>query len=111
MTKPLIWLGNSLAAVRAFSDAARREAGYHLGKTQSGRDPSDWKPMPAIGVGVREIRIHAENEYRVIYVAKFAEAIYVLHAFTKKSQQTAKRDIDMAAQRYCELGKLRVRHE
>ncbi len=67
--------------------------------------------MSSVGVGIREIRIHAENEYRVIYVAKFAEAVYVLHAFTKKTQQTAKRDIALATQRYQELGKLRERHE
>lgn len=109
--KPIFWLGNSLAAVRDFSDEARRETGYQLNKTQSGREPSDWKPMSSIGVGVKEIRIHAENEYRVIYVAKFAEAVYVLHAFTKKTQQTAKRDIDLATQRYRDLGKLRKQHE
>ena len=59
--------------------------------------------MASIGLGVQEIRIHAENEYRVIYVAKFAEAIYILHAFTKKSQETAQRDIEIAAKRYREL--------
>lgn len=67
--------------------------------------------MSSIGLGVKEIRIHAENEYRVIYVAKFAEAVYVLHAFTKRTQQTSKRDIDLATQRYQDLGKLRKRHE
>lgn len=109
--KPVLWLGNSLAAVRAFSDEARREVGYQLSKTQSGREPSDWRPMSSIGVGVKEIRIHAENEYRVMYVAKFVEAVYVLHAFAKKTQQTTKRDIELATQRYQELGKRRIRHE
>ncbi len=59
--------------------------------------------MPTVGHGVREIRVHAENEYRVFYVAKFAEAVYVLHAFAKKTQQTAKRDIELAADRYKQL--------
>lgn len=101
--KPVRWLGTSLAAVKAFPDEARREAGFELGEVQKGLEPSDWKPMAAIGAGVKEIRIHAENEYRVIYVAKFAEAVYVLHAFAKKTQQTGQKDIDLAAKRYREL--------
>ena len=98
--KPLKWLGNSLQAVRAFPDGARREAGFELTEVQKGSDPSDWKPMPSIGLGVKETRIHAENQCRVIYVAKFAEAVYILHAFAKKTPQTTQRDIDLAAQRY-----------
>ena len=101
--KPIVWLGDSLERVRAFSDDARREAGFELGEVQKGLDPSDWKPLPLIGAGVREIRIHAGKEYRVLYVAKFAEAIYVLHAFDKKSQQTARKDIETGARRYREL--------
>ncbi|OFZ70103.1 MAG: hypothetical protein A2Z01_03755 [Betaproteobacteria bacterium RBG_16_58_11] len=101
--KPIIWIGNSKANLRAFSDDARRQAGFELNEVQKGKVPSDWKPMASIGLGVQEIRIHAENEYRVIYVAKFAEAIYILHAFTKKSQGTAQRDIEIAATRYRQL--------
>lgn len=105
--KPIVWVSDSLEGLRKFSDEARRAAGYQLSKVQSGDEPSDWKPMPSIGLGVKEIRIHSENEYRVVYVAKFAEAIYVLHAFTKKTQQTAKRDVDLAAKRYRELANQR----
>lgn len=105
--KPIIWMSDSLEGLRKFSDDARREAGYQLNKVQFGNEPSDWKPMPNIGLGVKEIRIHTGNEYRVVYVAKFAEAIYVLHTFTKKTQQTAKRDVDLAAQRYRELANQR----
>ena len=101
--KPITWLGDSLEQVRAFPDDARREAGFELGEVQKGLDPSDWKPMTVVGAGVREIRIHTANEYRVMYIAKFAEAIYVLHAFAKKTQQTSKKDIDLASQRYREL--------
>ena len=101
--KPITWLGDSLDQVRAFPDDARREAGFELGEVQKGLDPSDWKPMTGVGAGVKEIRIRTENEYRVMYVAKFAEAVYVLHAFTKKTQQTPKKDIDLASQRYREL--------
>ena len=101
--KPITWLGDSLEQVRGFPDDARREAGFELGEVQKGFDPSDWKPMTGVGAGVKEIRIRTENEYRVMYVAKFAEAVYVLHAFTKKTQQTPKKDIDLASQRYREL--------
>jgi phage-related protein len=101
--KLITWLGDSLEQVRGFPDDARREAGFELGEVQKGLDPSDWKFMTVVGAGVREIRIHTENEYRVMYVAKFAEAVYVLHAFAKKTQQTSKKDIELAGQRYREL--------
>lgn len=101
--KPITWLGNSLDQVRAFPDEARREAGFELFEVQKGLDPSDWKPMAGVGAGVKEIRIQSGNEYRVMYLAKFAEAVYVLHAFAKKTQQTSKKDIDLASQRYREL--------
>lgn len=105
--KPLTWLGDSLHSVREFSDVARRQAGFELSELQKGLEPSDWKPLNSVGIGVKEIRIHAENEYRVIYVAKFAEAIYVLHAFTKKTRQTAKPDIKTATRRYQDLQQYR----
>ena len=70
--------------------SARREAGHQLDQVQRGRDPDDWKAMPTIGAGVREVRIHdADGAFRVIYVAKFEAAIYVLHCFQKKSQRGA----------------------
>ena len=105
--KPIIWLGSSLDDVRRFSSKARQAIGYQLYKVQNGLEPSDWKPMPSIGVGVREIRIHADRAYRVIYVAQFQEAVYVLHAFVKKTQQTSKGDVELAARRGRELKKLR----
>jgi phage-related protein len=70
---------------------------------QSGLDPKDWKPTPSVGAGVNEIRIQAGGQWRVLYVAKFVDAVYVLHAFGKKTQRTAKADIDLAAKRYGEL--------
>ena len=70
---------------------------------QTGREPSDWKPMSEVGAGAREIRVRDEaGAFRVIYVAKFADAIYVLHAFQKKVQKTAQTDIDLAGRRYRE---------
>lgn len=101
--KPLIWLGDSRKVIQVFPGDARREAGHQLDKVQHGLTPDDWRPIAAIGMAVNEIRIHVENEYRVIYVAKFAEAAYVLHAFIKKTRQTAQRDIELAAHRYRQL--------
>ena len=66
---------------------------------QSGYEPSDWKAMSSIGRGVREIRVHYEGQYRVIYIAKFSESIYVLHVFRKKTQRTSRQDIDLARNR------------
>lgn len=97
--KPVHWLGDSRKAVSRFPDEARRLAGWQLYFVQLGRDPGDWKPMPTIGAGVREIRIHAEGEYRVIYLASPGAAVYVLHAFGKKAQRTPKADIELARQR------------
>lgn len=101
--KAMRWLGDSLDAVKGFSDEAKREAGHQLGQVQEGHEPSDWKPMETVGAGVREIRIRVEKAYRVLYVAKFPEAIYVLHAFEKKTQRTSKTDLDLASTRYRQL--------
>ena len=98
--KPLRFVGSSLDDLRDFPAEARQQAGFDLYAFQRGLDPSDWKPMPALGAGVREIRIHVLGEWRVIYMAKFADAIYVLHAFHKKSQKTRREDIDLVRQRY-----------
>ncbi len=104
--KPVEFRGSALADLRAFPNAARREAGFQLDRVQRGRDPDDWKPMKSIGAGVREIRIRAaDGAYRMIYVAKFAEAVFVLHCFQKKSRKTAREDVDVAAKRYKELVK------
>lgn len=101
--KPIRWLGDSLNRVREFPPDARHKTGIELRCVQQGEMPSDGRPMPSVGAGVNEIRVHANNEYRVLYVAKFAETVYVLHAFVKKTQRTEKRDIDLAARRHREL--------
>ena len=99
MSKPLYFVGSALEDLRAFPRAPRREAGYQLDRVQFGLEPSDWKPMPTVGRGVREIRIHNEGQYRVIYVAKVHDAVYVLHAFQKKTQKTRKQDVEIARRR------------
>jgi phage-related protein len=102
--KRVTFHGDSLDRLRAFPENARRQAGHELYQVQSGRDPSDWKPMPSVGAGAREIRIRdASGTYRVIYIVSFADAIHVLHAFQKKSQKTAGRDLAVAAARLREL--------
>ena len=106
--KPLEWIGTSLEAVRAFGDEARKHIGYQLYRVQSGLEPSDWKPMTVVGSGVREIRVHSrKDEFRAIYVATFEEAVYVLHAFQKKSRKTPKPDLELASSRFKELVKQR----
>ncbi len=101
--KPIRWLGDSLNCVRDFPEAARHEAGTELRHVQQGEQPTDWKPMVTVGQGVYEIRVHADGEYRVLYVAKFSESVYVIHAFEKKARRTAKHDIAIAAKRYRQL--------
>ena len=102
--KEIDFRGDSLDALRAFPVAARKEAGFQLDKVQSGLDPDDWKPMNTIGSGVREIRIQdAAGIFRVIYIAKLADAVYVLHCFQKKTTKTSDMDKDLATKRYKEL--------
>jgi phage-related protein len=102
--KAVSFLGDSLAAVRSFPDEARREAGFQIDSVQRGLDPDRWKPMKTVGQGVREIRVvDASGAFRVIYLATLSDAVYVLHAFQKKTQATAKRDLDVATNRYMEL--------
>jgi phage-related protein len=103
MLKPLEWLGSSREAVQRFPAQARQRAGYELHRIQSGLQSSDWKPMPSIGPGVQEVRIHTELEHRVFYIAKYEQAIYILHAFEKKTRKTARFDLELAKSRFREL--------
>ena len=98
--KPLRLVGSSLNDLRDFPAEARRQTGFELHAIQRGLDPSDWKPIPDVGPGAREIRIHVLGEWRVLYVAKFGDAVYVLHAFRKKTQKTLREDVELARQRY-----------
>ena len=79
---------------------AQRKARYQLRLVQQGKEPDDFKPMPSVGPGTYEIRVQLSDAYRVFYIAKFEEAVYVLHAFQKKTQKTARRDIEIGRQRY-----------
>ncbi len=99
--KEIRWIGSSYDDVIAFPRAPRKEAGFQLGRVQAGLDPTDWKPFDEVGAGAREIRINdAKGIFRVMFVAKFEEAVYVLHCFQKKTQATSKQDKDIATARY-----------
>ena len=102
--KPVVFLGDSLGLIRAFPEGARRAAGYQLERVQRGLDPDDWKPMTSIGEGVREIRVRdTTGAYRVMYLASFRDAVYVLHAFVKKAQRTPAPDMKLATARLKQL--------
>jgi phage-related protein len=99
--KQIRWVGSAYDDLLAFPRDARKESGFQLGKVQAGLEPADWKPFDELGAGIREIRIRdAGGIYRVMYVAKFEEAVYVLHCFRKKARATGKRDKAIAAARY-----------
>ena len=101
--KPIIWLGSSYNDLLDFPKEARQSAGYNLDKIQRGQEPADWKPMTSIGQGVKEIRIHSDNEYRVLYLAQKEESIYVLHSFVKKTQKTSSKDLELAKKRFKQI--------
>lgn len=101
--KKAIFRGNSLEAIRSFPEAAKKDAGYAIDDIQAGLMPSDFKPMPDVGRGVYEVRIStppSKDQYRIFYIAKLGGAVYILHAFQKKTQQTAKHDIDAGRREY-----------
>ena len=105
--KPVEWIMNSRKDLKKFPDDARNIAGNQIWMVQLGRQPDDWKPMPSVGPGAIEIRIHQPHEHRVIYVAKFPEAVYVLNAFEKKTPKTPQPEIDKARKAYAEMQRIR----
>ncbi len=102
--KPIDWRGSSLRDIKdndIFTPNARREAGHQLAQVQVGLEPDRWKPFDDVGAGTKEIIINLDDGwFRVMYVAKFSEAVYVLHCFKKKTNTTSKHDKDVAASRY-----------
>jgi phage-related protein len=99
--KQIRWVGSAYDDLLALPKDARKEACFQFGKVQAGLEAADWKPFDDVGAGTREIRIRdASGIYRVMYIAKFDEAVYVLHCFQKKTQATSKQDKAIAAVRY-----------
>ena len=105
--KRIAWLGDSLARLREAPEDVRADAGYQLDLVQRGGAPTDFRPMPGVGPGAMEIRVRGDNEYRVFYVARFEEAVYVLHCFAKKTRATRKADLDLGRRRYAAMLELR----
>lgn len=102
--KPITFWGDSLNCLRDFPEDVRHDAGFQLDKVQCVQQPDDFKPMPSIGKGVEELRIWDDSStYRIVYLARLSDAVYVLHAFQKTTQATARRDIELASKRYNEL--------
>ncbi len=104
MRRAVEWVGSSKADFKTFPASAQSEAGYQLFRVQCGLEPGDWKPMPTIGAGVKELRIRdVAGAFRVIYLAIRPEGLYVLHCFQKKSQRTSLHDLRLAKQRFGEV--------
>jgi phage-related protein len=112
--KDVQFRGHSLADMKEFPQSARREAGFQIDRVQRGFEPCDWKPMTSVGAGVREIRITEGDPphriYRVFYVTKLGDVVYVLHCFQKTTQKTSLRDINIGKLRLQEL-KVELSHE
>ena len=108
LEKEIRWVGSSYSDLLAFPDESRRQAGFQLAKVQAGLDPDNWKPFDIVGAGTREIRVNEqEGAFRVMYVAKFVEAVYVLHCFHKKTQATSRQDREIAEARYRAVANVR----
>ncbi len=104
--KPIVFLGDALDRLRDFPDNPRRLAGFQLDRVQRGLEPDDFKPMKTVGKGVEEIRVRdSSGAYRIIYLARLKDAVYVLHAFKKTSQRTSKADVELAQARLAELSR------
>ncbi|SCK37110.1 Phage-related protein [Variovorax sp. HW608] len=104
--KKITFLGGSAGLIRGFPESAKKDAGFQLDKVQQGLEPDDWEPMTTVGPGCREIRIWEEDgTYRVLYVAKFPEAVYVLNAFKKTMKKTPQANIDAAKAAYAQIPK------
>ena len=104
--KQVRFRGTSFEALRAFPEMARRDAGYQIDRVQKKLEPDDFKPMTAVGKSVYEVRVQeVSGAYRVIYIAKFEQFVYVLHCFQKKMQRTSKKDVDIARFRFRDLMK------
>ena len=101
--KAIVFLGDSRERLRDCPKEVRHEVGVELRLIQNGENPRNWKPMSGVGSGAIEICVKAGKEYRVFTVAKFEEAIYVLHVFVKKSRQTPPGHIDIAKKRFKQL--------
>ncbi|AXE99493.1 type II toxin-antitoxin system RelE/ParE family toxin [Paraburkholderia hospita] len=108
LEREICWVSSSYNDLLAFPDESRRQAGFQLAKVQAGLAPDNWKPFDIVGAGTREIRINEqEGSFRVMYVAKFVEAVYMLHCFHMKTQATSRHDREIAEARYRAVANVR----
>ncbi len=99
--RPIAWVGSAFDDLLCFPEKVRREAGYQLHRLQAGLEAADWKPMTEIGRGVEEVRLRSSSgAYRILYLARFEEAVYILHCFIKKSRRTSEHDKRIAKARF-----------
>lgn len=96
-------MGDTRKVAQGLPTPAKHALGVQLMMVQNGLDPMDWKPLKAVGPGVREIRVTVGGAYRLIYTTRVRGTVYVLHVFEKKRQKTSKADIDLARERLAEL--------
>ena len=101
--KPVIWLGDSLRELKTFPAVVQDEMGYAIYLAQCGQKHVSAKPLTGLGSGVLEVvSDHRGNTFRCVYTVRFADRVFVLHAFQKKSKRgmaTPKPDIDLITQR------------
>ena len=103
--KPLFWVGSSREDLREFPEDVKDAFGYALYLAQTGRKDPHAKPLKGFGgAGVLEVvEDHAGDTYRTVYTVRFADAVYVLHAFQKKSKRgiaTTKKELDLVRNRF-----------
>jgi phage-related protein len=114
--RPLFWMGSSRRDVRSFPQQVRRDIGQALYATQLGETDPAVKPLKGFGGGsvLEVVANHEGDTWRLVYTVRYAEAIYVLHAFQKKSKSgraTAKTDIELVLHRLAQAERLhRERH-
>ena len=96
----VVWEADSREILQSFPDAARQNFGFELWRLQQGEKPSDYRPLPSIGTGVFELRDQDERAwYRIVYLSRINDVIYILHCFEKKSRKMPKREFETAKQR------------
>jgi phage-related protein len=96
----VVWEGDSREVLQAFPEEVRQNLGFQLWQLQQGERPGDYRPLPSIGTGVFELRDQDERAwYRVVYLSRVNDVIYVLHCFEKKGREMPRREFEKARQR------------
>jgi phage-related protein len=94
------WEGDSRGVLQSFPEDVRQNLGFQLWQLQQGERPTDYRPLPSVGAGVFELRDQDERAwYRVVYLSRIHDVIYVLHCFEKKSREMPRKDFEKARQR------------